>query len=325
MRKILVTGGCGFIGSNFIRFMLNKRRDIMIVNLDKLTYSGNPANLRDVQSHPRYRFIKGDICDRAKVDRLTKGSWGIVNFSAETHVDRSIQNADVFLKTNILGAHTLLESARTNRVKRFLQISTDEVYGSLRRGEAGEGSPLRPNNPYSASKAAADGLVRSYFVTFCLPVLIARSSNNFGPFQFPEKVIPLFVTNLMEGKKVPLYGRGEHQRDWIFVLDNVRALELILHRGKIGEIYNVGQGHPISNLELTKKILKVCGAGEEFIRHVKDRPGHDFRYSLNVGKVRRLGFRPRFQLEEALRLTVDWYRQNKAWWRPLKKDVFTLK
>jgi len=324
-RKLLVTGGCGFIGSNFIRYILNKRSDVSVINLDKLTYSGNVSNLSDIKSHPRYRFVKGDICDLGKVKRLMKGMWGVVNFAAETHVDRSIQNADAFLKTNILGVHSLLEAARANRIARFLHISTDEVYGSLAKGDAREDGTLYPNNPYSASKAAADALVRSYHVTYGLSTLITRSSNNFGPHQFPEKVVPLFITNLMEDKKVPLYGKGKNERDWFFVLDNVRAQDLVLHRGKAGEIYNIGAGRPVSNLMLTKNILKVCRKPNSFIRFVKDRPGHDFRYSLNIEKVRKLGFRPQFSFEEALYLTVAWYRQNRRWWKPLKCDAFTVK
>lgn len=325
MRKLLVTGGSGFIGSNFIRYILKTRADVSVVNLDKLTYSGNPKNLRDVEHDRRYRFVKGDICDKAKAARLMENVWAVVNFAAETHVDRSIHSADVFLKTNVLGTHELLKIARVAKIKRFLQISTDEVYGSIAKGEAREDSILKPNNPYSASKAAADGLIRSYFVTHRVPVLIARSSNNFGPYQYPEKVIPLFITNLMEWKKVPLYGRGRQQRDWLFVLDNARALDLILHKGKVGEIYNVGAGHPISNLELTKKILEICGKSDRFIRRVPDRPGHDFRYSLNVDKIKKLGFHPQFSFETALRLTVAWYQQNSAWWKPLKRDSFTNK
>lgn len=325
MRKLLVTGGCGFIGSHFIRETLRTRPDIFITNLDKLTYSGNVKNVSDLKDHPRYRFVKGDIVHQKKVNALMRSVWAVVHFAAETHVDRAIENASAFLNTNVLGTHRLLEAACRNRIKRFLHISTDEVYGSVAKGEVNENALLRPNNPYSASKAAGDHLVRSYFITHRLPVLVARSSNNFGPFQFPEKVIPLFMTNLIENKKVPLYGKGRQMRDWLFVLDNVRALDIILNRGKIGEVYNVGAGCPISNLILTIEILKLFNKRKKAIRYVPDRPGHDFRYSLDISKLSRLGFKPRFSFAEALRQTARWYWENERWWKPLKKDPYASK
>lgn len=325
MRKIVVTGGCGFIGSNFIRLLLAGRRDLGIVNVDNLSYSGNPKNVRDLQHDSRYRFVKLDIENRPKIERVIKGAWGVVNFAAETHVDRSIADAGRFLRTNILGTHVLLEAARKAKVKRFLQISTDEVYGSIAKGSAGEETVLRPNNPYSASKAAADGLVRSYFVTHRLPAMIVRSSNNFGPYQYPEKVIPLFITNLMAEKKVPLYGHGRHQRDWLYVKDNVRAIDFVLQRGTVGEIYNIGAGRPVSNLILTRHLLNVFGKPLRFIRRVPDRPGHDFRYSLNVDKLKRLGFKVSTGLLKGLGETVRWYQENESWWRPLKNNRFTVK
>ena len=325
MNTLLVTGGCGFIGSHFIKQYLKNHPGSKIINLDKLTYCGNRENTKDLEKSHDYEFVHGDICDFALVVSLLKRAKSVVHFAAETHVDRSIDNPDDFLRTNILGTRCLLEAAIQNKTERFLHISTDEVYGSLKTGDAKEDDPLMPNSPYSASKASSDLFVRSYGKTYGLPVIITRSSNNFGPNQFPEKVIPLFITNLLEGKKIPLYGDGQNRRDWIYVEDNCQGLQLVFEKGKPGEIYNVGIGKDISNLELTHALLKEMGCGPEKINPVADRPGHDFRYSLDISKIKALGFQPKWTFEQALRETVRWYGENKNWWTPLKKDKFTVK
>lgn len=319
MKKILVTGGAGFIGSNFIRYMLNKYPDYQIVNLDKLTYCGNLENLKDVKNNPNYKFIKGDICNSRIVKRLARDCEVIINFAAESFVDRSIVNPSEFVQTNVYGTYELLEAAKEHRISLFCQISTDEVYGSTEKGSFKEEDNLSPNSPYAASKAAADLLVHSYFVTYNLPVVITRSSNNYGAFQYPEKVIPLFITNLLEEKKVPLYGDGLNVRDWLYVLDNCEAIDLILHRGKKGEIYNVGGGNEITNLELTQIILGELGKTEDMVECVTDRPGHDRRYSLNCEKITALGWQPRHNFKDALKETINWYRNNKSWWQKLKQ------
>lgn len=317
MKKILITGGCGFIGSNFIRHILNKYEDYNIVNLDKLTYAGNPDNLKDISKNRRYKFIKGDIADVKVVEKAAKGCEVIVNFAAETHVDRSIHGAAEFVRTNVFGTHTLLEMAKKLKVRLVVQISTDEVYGSIAEGSFKETDPLFPNSPYSATKASGDLLARSYFVTYKLPVIITRSSNNFGPYQYPEKVIPLFITNLLQNKKVPLYADGMNVRDWLYVVDNCEAIDLILHKGRAGEIYNIGGTTEITNLELTHNILKMLGKDERSIEYVKDRPGHDKRYSLDITKLKGLGWSPRHDFHEALETTIAWYRYNNPWWMKL--------
>ena len=317
MKKILVTGGAGFIGSNFIRYILDKYPDHSVTNLDKLTYCGNLDNLKDVEKNKNYRFVKGDIADEKLVDTLVKDSDTIVNFAAETHVDRSIEDPVSFVRTNVFGTYTLLEAAKKFEVERFLQISTDEVYGSILKGSFRETDPLAPNSPYSASKASGDLLARSYYITFKLPVVITRSSNNFGPYQYPEKVIPLFVSNLLDGKKVPMYGDGMNVRDWLFVIDNCEAIDMVLHNGKDGEIYNIGGGKEITNMELTSDILRLMGKDKSMIEFVTDRPGHDRRYSLDISKMRALGWQPRHDFKSALKLTVDWYKNNRAWWEKL--------
>jgi len=319
--KILVTGGAGFIGSNFIRYILKKHPRYRVVNLDKLTYCGNLDNLRDIKT-PRYKFVKGDIADLKTVKKTVKGVDMIVNFAAETHVDRSIMGADDFIRTDILGTKNLLEAAKEFKIKKYLQVSTDEVYGSLSRGQANEETKLAPNNPYSASKTGGDLMVRAYNRTFGLPVLITRSSNNFGPYQYPEKLIPLFVTNLLQEKKVPLYGDGKNVRDWIYVLDNCSALDLVLHKGKIGEIYNIGGDNPKTNLYITNLILKRLGKGEEMIQRVKDRPGHDRRYALDSSKVTKLGWQPEYKFGEAMRETIAWYKENQWWWKKIKSGKY---
>jgi len=320
--KILVTGGAGFIGSNFVRYLLGAHPGDSVVNLDALTYAGNPENLRDVERDPRYRFVKGDIADAALVGELMTGMDAVVHLAAETHVDRSNLGADDFLRTNVLGTHTLLEAARRARVGRFLAVSTDEVYGSIAHGAARETDPLNPSNPYSASKAAADLMTRAYWLTHKLPVVVTRSSNNFGPYQYPEKVIPLFITNALEGRPLPLYGDGRNVRDWLYVVDNCAAIDLVLRRGQDGEIYNIGGSHEVENIALTRAILGLIGRPETLIAPVADRPGHDRRYALDSGKVARLGWRPTHTFEAALAATVEWYREHEGWWQPIKSGAF---
>jgi len=316
--KLLVTGGAGFIGSNFIRLIVNKYPDYKVVNLDKLTYCGNLANLKDIEKSKNYKFVKGDICDKKAVEEAMKGCDMVLNFAAETHVDRSIADAGVFVKTDVLGTYNLLEAARKFKIKKYIQASTDEVYGSIEKGSFKENDNLNPNSPYAASKAGADMLVRSYIVTYKLPAVITRSSNNFGPYQYPEKVIPLFITNLLEGKKVPLYGDGLNVRDWIYVIDNCEAIDFIMHNGKEGEIYNIAGGNEIANIRLTKMILEGVGRDEGFIDYVKDRLGHDRRYSLDCSKINKLGWKPRFEFHKALKETIKWYKENESWWKKLK-------
>jgi dTDP-glucose 4,6-dehydratase len=320
--KLLITGGAGFIGSNFIRHILKKYPDYKIINLDKLTYCGNLENLKDIENNSNYSFVKGDICDKEIVDKLVSQVDVIIHFAAETHVDRSITDAITFIETDVIGTFTLLEAARKHNVKKFIQISTDEVYGEIKEGSFKETDELKPRNPYSAAKAAADRLAYSFFATYKLPVIITRSSNNYGPYQYPEKVIPLFVTNLLEGKKVPLYGDGLNIRDWLFVDDNCEAIDFILHNGKLGEVYNVAGKSEVTNLELTKFILKELGKDESFIEHVKDRPGHDKRYSLNINKVQQLGWQPKHNFQEAMKQTIQWYKNNNDWWKKIKDGTF---
>lgn len=317
--KLLVTGGAGFIGSNFVRHILAKYRDHRVINLDKLTYAGNLDNLRDVEKNPRHRFVKGDICEKKVVDKLVSQVDAVVNFAAETHVDRSILSSGSFIKTDVFGTHVLLEAARKHGIDRYVQISTDEVYGSINRGSFTEKSTLSPNSPYASSKAAGDLLARSYFITHKVPVIITRSSNNFGPYQYPEKVIPLFVTNAIEDRTVPLYGDGKNVRDWLYVLDNCKAIDLVLHKGRPGEVYNIGGGNEVTNIELTRLILQFAGKPESLIERVADRPGHDRRYSLDCAKIRKeLGYKPSGNFEKLLEATVMWYMDNQWWWKKLK-------
>ncbi|HEU4370748.1 MAG TPA: dTDP-glucose 4,6-dehydratase [Methylomirabilota bacterium] len=320
--KLLVTGGSGFIGSNFIRWVLAEHPGDRVVNLDKLTYAGNPANLADVEPDPRYAFVRGDIADATLVRDVAAGVDAIVNFAACSHVDRSILDPDEFLRTNVLGVHVLLEAVRELRIPRLLHVSTDEVYGSIAHGAAAEDAPLRPTNPYSAAKAGGDLLALAGWNTHRMPVVITRSSNNFGPYQYPEKVIPLFVTNALDDRPLPLYGDGGQVRDWIYVLDNCAALDLVLRRGREGEVYNVGGGHEAANLTLTREILRLLGKPESLIQPVADRPGHDRRYALDSAKVGRLGWAPRYPFASALETTVRWYREHEGWWRPLKAGEF---
>lgn len=318
--KILITGGAGFIGSNFIRFMLKRHPDYKVVNLDKLTYCGNLENLKDIEDNPNYSFIKGDIKDVDVVKGAMEGCEAVVNFAAESHVDRAIKNPNHFVRTNVHGVLTLLKVAKDMKISRFVQIGTDEEYGSIEKGSFTEKSVLNPRNPYSASKAGGDLLTLSFYNTYKLSVLVVRSCNNFGPYQFPEKIIPLFITNALENKKLPVYADGMNIRDWLYVLDNCEAIDLVLHKGKISEIYNISGDHEITNIELTHKILKCLGKGEDLIEFVKDRPGHDKRYSLNCAKIKALGWRPHHNFEDALKETIDWYKENREWWGPLKKS-----
>lgn len=317
--KLLVTGGLGFIGSNFIRHMLSAHPDYSIVNLDKMTYAGNPANLADIEKDKRYSFIKGDICDAAIVEKAVSGVDAIVNFAAESHVDRSIVSAGSFVQTDVFGTYVLLEAVKKHKIGRFLHISTDEVYGSIQSGSFTEESTLSPNSPYAASKAGGDLVVRSYFKTFNLPVVITRSSNNYGPYQYPEKFIPLFITNALEDKKLPLYGDGKNVRDWLHVMDNCEGLDLVLQKGKVGEVYNIGGGNERQNLEIVKIILDELKKPESLVEHVKDRPGHDRRYSLGIGKIKKeLGWSPKRDFAKGLRETIAWYKNNPQWWQDIK-------
>ena len=316
-RKLLVTGGVGFIGSNFIRHILSKYGDYHVTNLDSLTYCGNLDNLKDIEKDKRYRFVKGDITDPKAVDKLVKDCDCVINFAAETHVDRSIKDPAAFVRTNVFGTYTLLEAVKKSGTGLYIQISTDEVYGSVLKGSSKETDPMEPNSPYSASKAGADLLARSYFVTYKMPVIITRSSNNFGPYQYPEKIIPLFITNLLQDKKVPLYADGMNVRDWLYVMDNCEAIDTVMHKGKAGEIYNIGVGGETTNIELTRAILALSGKDESMIEYVKDRPGHDKRYALDITKIKSLGWSPKHDFKSALELTIKWYRDNESWWRKL--------
>src|SRR5664279_5058090 len=298
--------------------MLARHDDVEIVNLDKLTYAGNLENLRDIEDDARYTFVKGDICDAAVVRAALQGADAVVNFAAETHVDRSISGPQDFISTDVLGTHTLLEAVRELAIARYVQISTDEVYGSTETGSFTEESDLAPSSPYSASKAGADLLVLAYHRTFGTPVLITRSSNNYGPWQYPEKIIPLFITNAIDEQALPVYGDGLNVRDWLFVEDNCTAIDTVLHEGELGEVYNIGGGNEVPNLALTQRILELLGKGEDLIRYVVDRPGHDRRYSIDCAKVRALGWEPAVDFEDGLERTVAWYRNNAEWWRRLK-------
>ena len=318
--KLLVTGGAGFIGSNFIRYILKKYPDYHVINIDKLTYAGNIENLRDVENNPNYKFVKGDICDVKLVNELVKEVDTVVHFAAESHVDRSIENSGVFVRTNVLGTHVLLDAAYRNGNKRLHHISTDEVYGELdESGKFSEKTEYQPRSPYSASKAAADHLVRAYFFTHKLPITISNCSNNYGPYQYPEKLLPLFITNLIEGKKVPLYGSGLNVRDWLHTDDHSEAIDLIIHDGKIGETYCVGGNCEMSNIDVTKAVLKEMGFDDGMIEYVEDRKGHDFRYAIDFSKLSsELGWKPKIEFSEGIKRTIKWYKENDNWWRRLK-------
>jgi dTDP-glucose 4,6-dehydratase len=315
----LVTGGLGFIGSHFIRIALRERPGLEIVNLDAMTYAGNPANLRDVEGEPGYRFFKGDICDpRAVREAIDPGVDAVVNFAAETHVDRSINDPERFLRTDALGTHVLLDAVRERAVARYLQVSTDEVYGDVAQGQSQESDPLRPRSPYAASKAAADLLTLAYRATFGTPVVITRGCNTYGPNQFPEKIVPLFVTNLLDDLPVPVYGDGLQIRDWLYVDDHARAILHVLEHGELGGVYNIGAATSRTNLELTRKLLELCERAETNVRYVQDRLGHDRRYAVDATKLRSLGWSPQVSFDEGIARTVQWYRENESWWRPLK-------
>ena len=322
--RLLVTGGAGFIGSNFIRHIRQEHPEWEITNLDKLTYAGNLENLKDIQDQPGYHFVKGDIADRKLVDKLvSQGFDVIVNFAAESHVDRSILDASPFIETNVKGTQVLLEGAKKHGIQRFIQVSTDEVYGSTDRGRFTEESPLAPSSPYSASKAAADLLCLAYFKTHHLPAIITRCTNNFGPYQFPEKLIPLAITNALEDKPIPVYGDGLNVRDWIFVSDHCRALDVVIQKGQPGEIYNIGGGNEKTNLELIRKLLELLGKPQSLIQFVTDRPAHDRRYALDCAKIAtELSWKPAYSFERALSATVDWYLKNESWWRSIKSGEY---
>ncbi|MDZ7345748.1 MAG: dTDP-glucose 4,6-dehydratase [candidate division KSB1 bacterium] len=322
MTTFLVTGGAGFIGSNFIRYLYQKYGDISVINLDKLTYAGNLDNLRDIEKNPTYHFVHGDICNAELVNSLMPNVDIVVNFAAESHVDRSIGSPDDFIKTDIYGAFVLLEAARRHGVRKFVQISTDEVYGSITSGSFKETDVLEPSSPYSASKAGADRLAYSYFVTYNLPVIITRCSNNFGPYQYPEKLIPLFVTNAIDDKPLPIYGDGKNVRDWIYVIDHCDAVDFLIQHGQNGQVYNIGGGNERMNIEITDFILKVLGKPESLKTFVEDRPGHDRRYSVDTSKIRALGWQPKHSFEEAMKFTIQWYVENRWWWERLKSGEF---
>lgn len=318
-KTLLVTGGAGFIGSNFIHYVLNKYPNAKIINLDLLTYAGNLENLAEVESHPGYTFVQGDIADSEVVNKLVPQVDYIVNFAAESHVDRSIEDPTIFIRTNIMGTQVLLDAAKKYGVKRYLQISTDEVYGSLGpKGYFTEETPLAPNSPYSASKAGADLLVRAYHETYGLPTLVTRCSNNYGPYQFPEKLIPFFIKRLLQGKKVPVYGDGLNVRDWLYVEDHCSAIEAVLLKGRVGQVYNVGGNNEKTNIEITRLILEALDMPETMIQYVDDRPGHDRRYAIDATKIQKeLGWTPKTTFEEGIKKTIDWYLNHRGWWEKL--------
>lgn len=323
--RILVTGGAGFIGSNFIHYWLGKYPADFIINLDRLTYAGNLENLKDVKNNKNYKFVKGDICNVALVNKLVKDIDLIVHFAAESHVDRSVMNSEDFIRTNVEGTRVLLDAAKNNGNIRFHHISTDEVFGSLSLNDDkfNELTSYDPRSPYSASKAASDHLVRAYYHTYGLPITISNCSNNYGPYQFPEKLIPLFITNLLEGKKVPVYGKGKNIRDWIHVDDHNRGVEMIIRKGKPGETYCLGGNNELTNLELTKKILKLIGMSAKMIEYVADRPGHDLRYAIDFSKAeKKLGWKPQIDFQEGLKKTIEWYKNNEKWWKNIKSGEY---
>jgi dTDP-glucose 4,6-dehydratase len=318
--KILVTGGCGFIGSNFIHYLFETRGDgLSVVNLDKLTYAANPANVADLEDRPGYRFVKGDIADPEAVRQAMEGCTDVVNFAAETHVDRSLLGDASFIETDVRGVFVLLEEAKRRGVRKFIQISTDEVYGTIPEGSFTEEAALNPRNPYAASKAGGDRLAYSYWASYRMPIVITRASNNYGPYQYPEKLIPLFVTNAIDGEPLPLYGDGKNVRDWLYVRDHAAAIAFLLDKGVAGETYNIGGGNEAENIEITRQVLRELSRPESLIRFVDDRPGHDRRYSLDTRKLAALGFRPQVPFERGLAETVAWYREREDWWRPIKE------
>ena len=318
--NLLVTGGAGFIGSCFVRYMLKNHPDYKIINLDALTYAGNLDNLKDVETNPNYSFVHGNICDKQLVDALMSQVDACVNFAAESHVDRSITGPEIFIQTNVGGTLNLLEMAKKHKISRYLQVSTDEVYGTLgKTGYFTETTPLAPNSPYSASKASADMLVRAYYETYKMPVLTTRCSNNYGPYQFPEKLIPLFISNLLKGEKVPVYGDGMNIRDWLYVYDHCSAIDTVLHKGRLGEVYNIGGNNEKANIEITKLLIKELGKDESSIKYVEDRLGHDRRYAIDSSKIQKeLGWHPSVTFEEGIKITIDWYLNNQDWIKRLE-------
>lgn len=323
--KILVTGGAGFIGSNFIHYIMKKYPDYKVINFDKLTYAGNLENLKSIENNPNYKFIKGDICDSESVNKSLDGVDLIVNFAAESHVDRSVMGCEDFIRTNVEGTRVLLDAAKYKGNIRFHHISTDEVFGALNINDNpfDENTPYDPRSPYSAAKASSDHLVRSYFHTHDLPITISNCSNNYGPYMFPEKMLPLFITNLLEGKKVPVYGEGANIRDWIHVNDHNKGVDAIIEKGKIGETYCLGGDNELTNLELTKKVLSLLDKGEEMIEYVKDRPGHDLRYAINFSKAKKeLGWEPEINFEKGLNEMIEWYMNNEDWWKSIKSGEY---
>lgn len=323
--RILLTGGAGFMGSNAIHYFLAARPDMEIVNVDKLTYAGNLANLADIPKDGRHTFIQGDIADESAVtDLCTRFSFdAVINYAAETHVDRSILDPDAFIFTDVIGTYRLLEAVRRYKIPRYIQVSTDEVFGPIPKGEADEDAAFRPSSPYSASKAGADLLIAAYIKTFNVPAIITHSCNFFGPYQYPEKIIPLFITNLLEGKKVPVYGDGKQMREWIYTEDHCNAILTILEKGVLGETYNIGTGERIENIVLTKKLLAQLGLDEKAIEHVKDRPAHDVRYALDTRKMRKeLDWKPQVVFAEGLKRTVEWYKSHEDWWKPIKTGAY---
>lgn len=319
MKKILVTGGAGFIGSNFVRHMLREHPDYDILVLDAMTYAGNLENLEEAAGNPNFYFFKGDIRDEGLVNNLVPNVDAVVNFAAETFVDRSIHEPGDFITTDVVGTFRLLEAARRSKVERFVHISTDEVYGSVEEGSSPETAPIEPNSPYSSSKAGGDLLARSYYQTYKVPVIITRASNNYGPFQHPEKLIPFFISNAVDGKPLPVYGDGQQVRDWLYVDDHCRAIDTVLHKGEAGNVYNVGAGYERTNMQVTRGILEALGKDESLIKYVTDRPGHDRRYSVDCSKLRALGWEPKVSFEEGLPLTVRWYVENEGWWRRIRE------
>ena len=318
--KLLITGGAGFIGSCFVRYMLKNHPDYKIINLDALTYAGNLDNLKDIETNPNYSFVHGNICDKQLVDSLMSQVDACVNFAAESHVDRSITGPEIFIQTNVGGTLNLLEMAKKHKISRYLQVSTDEVYGTLgKTGYFTETTPLAPNSPYSASKASADMLVRAYYETYKMPVLTTRCSNNYGPYQFPEKLIPLFISNLLKGEKVPVYGDGMNIRDWLYVYDHCSAIDTVLHKGRLGEVYNIGGNNEKANIEITKLLIKELGRDESSIKYVEDRLGHDRRYAIDSSKIQKeLGWHPSVTFEEGIKITIDWYLNNQDWIKRLE-------
>ena len=327
MTTVLVTGGAGFIGSCFVRYMLNKYPEYKIINLDALTYCGNLDNLKDIEQNPNYKFVHGNICDKKLVRELISQCDCVVNFAAESHVDNSIKNPEIFIETNVQGTLNLLQSSKEIGVERYLQVSTDEVYGTLgKTGYFYETTPLAPNSPYSASKASADMLVRAYYETYKLPVLTTRCSNNYGPYQYPEKLIPFFISKLLKGEKVPVYGDGLNVRDWLYVYDHCAAIDTVLHNGKIGEVYNIGGHNEKTNIEITRLILSAMGKDETSIKYVEDRLGHDRRYAISNDKITsELGWKPSLTFKEGIKLTIDWYLNNQNWIKNIEEKKVSIK